>query len=247
MGDRYWQHVVMQDTSFLGTVEASTMLVAAEVLSEDPATPGHENRAATARALFMGNPADLTPTQQAALDACGGPASCTVAVSTTVNIQSPATLQGFEGIWVQPLDFLLPGLGFNASATTIEQDAADPAAIITGISDWTYNWTGYYENDLFSARITYFHQDGAVASGFQGGWDGSGGAPARRIKSDDRSQVYFATSLYLPFLSDYGVAVTFDGYNITNEPVRSLFEHPNLTNDIYYPGATYTLGLRGSF
>src|SRR5690606_40038205 len=44
-------------------------------------------------------------------------------------------------------------LGFNASATKINQQADDAASIITGISDWTYNWTGYYENDLFQVRL----------------------------------------------------------------------------------------------
>lgn len=54
-----------------------------------------------------------------------------------------------------PLDFLVEGLGFNASVTKINQEAEDEASIITGISDWTYNWTGYYETELFQARVTY--------------------------------------------------------------------------------------------
>ncbi|MBB4659444.1 TonB-dependent receptor [Parvularcula dongshanensis] len=192
------------------------------------------------------DPNDLSETQAEALVACGGPQSCNVQVSTRTNVQGTATLKGFEGIWVQPLDFLLEGLGFNASATKIEQDADDPAAIITGISDWTYNATGYYENELFQFRLTYYHQDGAVASGFQG-YDGSDGLPARRIRSDHRTQVDFSAIVNLPFLENQNVALTFDGYNITNEPVRNLFEYDDLSYDVFYPGATYTVGLRGSF
>jgi TonB-dependent receptor len=188
----------------------------------------------------------ISESQQDALDACGGPASCVVQLSTRTNVEGAATLRGFEAIWVMPLDFLVEGLGFNASATKINQEADDEASIITGISDWTYNWTGYYENELFQARVTYYHQDGAVSSGFQG-YDGSDGFPARRIRSDDRTQVDFAASMSLPWFDNYGLTLTFDGYNITNEPVRNLFEHSDLTYDIFYPGATYTIGVRAAF
>ncbi len=189
---------------------------------------------------------NLSESQQDALDSCGGPASCTVQVSTRTNVQGAATLRGFEGIWVMPLDFVVQGLGFNASATKIKQEADDAGSIITGISDWTYNWTGYYENELFQVRLTYYHQDGAISSGFQG-YDGTNGFPARRIRSDDRSQVDFSASMNLPSVGGMDLTLTLDGYNITNEPVRNLFEHSDLTYDIFYPGATYTIGLRGAF
>jgi TonB-dependent receptor len=197
-------------------------------------------------AMFGLDTSDISESQQDALDACGGPASCVVQVSTRTNVQGAAILRGFEGIWVMPLDFLVEGLGFNASVTKINQEADDEASIITGISDWTYNWTGYYENELFQARVTYYHQDGAISSGFQG-YDGSDGFPARRIRSDDRTQVDFAASMNLPWFDNYGLTLTLDGYNITNEPVRNLFEHSDLTYDIFYPGATYTLGIRAAF
>ena len=189
---------------------------------------------------------NISDSQQDALDACGGPAACTVQVSTRTNVQGATVLRGFEGIWVMPLDFVMEGLGFNASVTKINQEADDEASIITGISDWTYNWTGYFENELFQARVTYYHQDGAISSGFQG-YDGADGFPARRIRSDDRTQIDFSASMSLPYFSDYGLTLTFDGYNITNEPVRNLFEHDDLTYDVFYPGATYTIGVRAAF
>src|SRR5690606_4956900 len=189
---------------------------------------------------------NLSETQEDALAACGGPAQCTVQLSTRTNVQGAATLKGFEGIWVMPLDFLVEGLGFIASVTKINQHADDEASIITGISDWTYGWPGCFEHGRIQARVTYYPQDGALASGFQG-YDGSGGFPARRIRSDDRTQVDFSIGYNLPFFDDINLTLTLDGYNITNEPVRSLFEHADLTHDIFYPGATYTLGLRGTF
>jgi TonB-dependent receptor len=189
---------------------------------------------------------DISESQQDALNACGGPSVCTVRLSTRTNVEGAAELTGWEMIWVQPLDMLVEGMGFNASATTIDQSADDPASIITGISDWTYNWTGYYENERFQFRLTYFYQDGSINSGFQG-YDGSNGFPARRIRSDDRSQMDFSAAYLLPWFEDLNLSLTFDGYNVTNEPVRNLFEHPDLTYDIFYPGATYTFGIRGQF
>lgn len=38
-----------------------------------------------------------------------------------------------------------------------------------------------------------------------------------------------------------------NGHNITNEPVRNLYAHSDLTYDILYPDATHTVGVRGSF
>ena len=190
---------------------------------------------------------NISDTQQDALDACGGPSVCTTRVDLRTNVQGAAYLEGFEAIWVMPLDFLLPGLGFNTSATKINQSADDPASIITGISDWTYQGVAYYENELWQARVTYYHEDGAIQSGFQGGYNGTNGFPERRIRTDDRSQVDFAASVFLPWLEDFNLTLTLDGYNITNEPVRSLYEHADLTQDIFYPGATYTVGVRGSF
>ena len=189
---------------------------------------------------------NISESQQDALDACGGPDSCTVQLSTRTNVTGSAELTGWEMIWVQPLDMLVEGLGFNASATTIDQSADDPASIITGISDWTYNLTGYFERESFQVRFTYYHQDGAIQSGFQG-YDGTNGFPARRIRSADRSQLDFSASYLLPWFDTLNLSLTLDGYNITNEPVRNLFEHPDLTYDIFYPGATYTFGVRGQF
>lgn len=60
MGLRFFQREVVADMGYQGTVEASAMRVAYEVLQEDPATPGHEQRMGVARALFQGLPDDIT-------------------------------------------------------------------------------------------------------------------------------------------------------------------------------------------
>jgi len=175
--------------------------------------------------------------REQALAECGGPTVCTTQVSTRSNVDGYTTLSGYEAIWVMPLDFIVEGLGFDTSATHINQSASDEDAIVTGISDWTYNFTAFYETDRLQARMTYYHQDGSV-SGYTNGFE---------LKSMDRSQVDFSGSYRLPVLEEQNLTITFDAYNITDEPVGTWHQYEGITFDAFYPGATYTFGIRGSF
>jgi len=179
--------------------------------------------------------------------ACGGLDSpqCKTVITTQVNVDGSTTLKGVEGVWVQPLDNWVEGLGFNASVTKINQSSKSNDANVLGISPWSYNFTGYYENDSFQVRVTYYHQDKSIVSGpVDSNYDGDP-LPLRRIWTIARSQVDLAASYRLPTEAD--LVVTFDAYNLTSEPVGSWYEYEGTVNDIYYPGATYTIGLRGTF
>ncbi|WP_438864524.1 TonB-dependent receptor [Neptunicella sp.] len=180
---------------------------------------------------------DLSSIQEEQLANCGGVNSdqCITNVSAAVNIKGMVKLTGIEAIWVQPLDFIVPGLGFNASANKISQDA-DEGTQITGISD-SHNLTVYYENDAFQTRITYYHQDGADSGDI---W----GTP---LFSRDRSQVDISASYVLPVATDYDLTVSFDAYNLTNEPISTYLENDSQTFRAYFPGATYNVGISGKF
>lgn len=180
---------------------------------------------------------NLGATQEIALAACGGRTStdCIAAVSTNVNIDGNVNLSGIEVIWVMPLDWIFEGLGFDTSINKISQSSSDDDAQISGISD-TFNFTGYYENAGFQTRITYSNRAATEASG---GW-----AP---IRAAERSQIDLAASYNLPMLQDYNMTLTFDAYNITNEPILRAFVSDGNTFNAYYPGSTYTVGIRGSF
>lgn len=179
----------------------------------------------------------LTDIQLAAVADCGGieEGTCMTNISDDVNIEGVTTLTGWEAIWVMPLDFLVQGLGFNASMNKIDQDASDPDGEIFGISDTT-NFTAYYENFGFQTRVTYTLQEGTETGG---GWS--------PLLADDRAQLDLSASYDLPMFSDYNVTVSLDAYNLTNEPMRSVFESDGNTFNLRYPGATYTLGIRASF
>lgn len=57
--EHYFERQVIRDTEYLETVEAAMMQCALEIHQEDPATWGHEQRAAIALAMF------ITPTDSA--------------------------------------------------------------------------------------------------------------------------------------------------------------------------------------
>ncbi len=179
----------------------------------------------------------ISDTQNDAIQACGGRASdqCVTNVVTDVNIDGVTKLYGMELIWVQPLDMWVEGLGFNTSMNKIDQNASDPDGEIFGLAD-SFNFTAYYENEMFQTRLTYTRTDEAEAGG---GWS--------PLMAPERTQVDFSASYNLPVLEDYNLTLTFDAYNLTNEPLHTVFESDANTFNIFYPGATYTFGIRGSF
>ncbi|MCW8126591.1 TonB-dependent receptor [Microbulbifer halophilus] len=177
---------------------------------------------------------DLSQTQEDQLSLCSP--DCIVTVETTENINGATEVDGWEAVWVQPLEFLLPGLGFNTSVTFIDA-VNENGDEISGVSD-SYSGTAYYENDIVQVRLTYYHQEGAHQ------FD-SWGAP---VTGRDRSQLDLSASYRLPFLPDNDLSITFDAYNLTNEKISSYMELDNSqTFNSYSPGAMYTLGIRGSF
>ena len=176
---------------------------------------------------------NLTDLQQAELADCSP--NCITRVQTQVNTGA-VDLSGFEIIWVQPLDFLLEGFGFNASANKINQ-ISDEGTFITGVSD-SRSFTAYYENQSFQTRLTIYRQEGADIGNIWG---------TTPYMSRTRTQVDLAASYVLPVLADYNLTLTFDAYNLTNEPIANWLEDRSQTFRAYFPGTTYSLGLHASF
>ena len=76
-------------------------------------------------------------------------------------------MYGFEINWIQPLDFLLNGLGFIYNTTIVQasdiQFAEGGAELpLPGLSEVSYNAIAYYENSRFGARLAYNYRDGFV-------------------------------------------------------------------------------------
>ena len=194
--------------------------------------------------------ATLTPTQQAGIDARGGPNVATVTLNQQVNADGKLMVNGLEFNWVQPLDFgssALDGLGFTANYTLIDQKGQGAApAIAVGVAPSTYNATLYYENHGVSARVSMTSSEGAQLTGP----GGQNGITAAELFSDDYTQYDFSSSFDLAKLfntSDWVPQLTVDVINLTDAEQRSYFQFPNATFTQYNAGRTIIVGLRGRF
>jgi TonB-dependent receptor len=193
----------------------------------------------------------LTPTQQAAINSRGGPQSARVVLNQQVNASGRLTVNGLELNWVQPLDFLLSGMGlagfgFTANYTIIDQKGEGAApAVALGVAPKTYNATVYYENHGVTARISTTFAEGSQVAGLN-----QNGIPLAGLFSDDYEQWDFSSSF--DFSELFGVSsfvpqLTIDVINLFEEEQRSYFQFSNAAFTQYNPGRTVIVGFRGRF
>jgi len=178
----------------------------------------------------------LTTQQQQAINDRGGVSVAEVFVNQPVNVNS-IDLTGIELGWVQPLDFLVKGMGFSANYTHLDDEHDGAAA---QLSPQTVNATAYYENDTFSLRASYVWFDERIAAG----------APQNGMNlpliATARGQVDLSASYNIEMFDRVG-QLTFEATNITNEPFRTNFGYENAAYSHFNPGATYHFGWRGKF
>jgi len=192
----------------------------------------------------LGIPFDaLTALQQQAINNRGGPTVATVNVSQQVNAGGKLTIRGYELTWVQPLSFVLDGLGFTANYTRIYQSAsgAGAPAVAIGVSPYTYNLTGYYERGPGSIRLSWTYNDKQISSG-----PNQSSVPVAQIRTDARGQLDLSASWELGSLPT-SPRITFDAINLTDEAQRQTFEYPNAAFTYYKPGRAFLIGIRGKF
>ncbi|CAN5266800.1 TonB-dependent receptor [soil metagenome] len=184
----------------------------------------------------------LTVLQQQAITNRGGPDVATVTVTQQVNAGGTLTIRGYELNWVQPLDFLFPGIGFTANYTRVNQTGSGTGApaVAIGISPYTYNLTGYYEGHGATIRLSYNYNDAQVSSDAN-----QNSLPIARLKTDAYKQMDLSASYQLPWKG--APMVTFNAINITSETQRQTFQYPNAAFTFYDPGPTYLIGIRGQF
>ncbi len=187
--------------------------------------------------------ATLTDTQQQAINLRGGPNSAMVQVTQQVNADGLLQIKGAEANWVQPLDFVFKGLGFQANYTVVSQKSIGggvPAQAI-GISPHTYNLTGYWEGYGAMVRLAYTWNSSQISSTAN-----QNGLPFAVIKTDARGQLDLSASYDLPNLPSKP-SITFNVINLTKENFRQTLTYDNAAYTYYTPGYTVMLGIRGSF
>jgi TonB-dependent receptor len=194
----------------------------------------------------------LGQNQRDAVVARGGD-SAFVELRQTVNASGRLTINGLEFNWVQPLDFLLEGigldgLGFTANYTIIDQKGKGAApAIAIGVPPESYNATLYYENHGVSARVSVTYNEGSQTS--QPGSNEQGVLGAA-LFGDEYTQWDFSSSFDLSEMfgiSSWVPQLTVDVVNITEEERRSYSQFSNATFTLFDSGRSILVGLRGTF
>ncbi|QJD99510.1 TonB-dependent receptor [Massilia forsythiae] len=150
---------------------------------------------------------------------------------TEYQITSPyntgAKNKGVELSWQQPLwrDY-----GFLANYTYADGEL-DGGGELLNSSRNTWNLTGYYENERFSARLAYNYRSAYKAGVDRGASQHVDGMPT------------LAASVNVK-LGEH-LTLTFDGLNLTNETIRMYAENKDRPRAFYANGRTFYLGLRG--
>ena len=139
---------------------------------------------------------------------------------------SGGRVQGFELNFQTPLwnDF---GVLLNYTYSDGETDSGDP---LPGNSENTYNITGYYENEILSARLSYTER-----SEFFVTFDRASPLNQDGVRSLDSSISWNVTPQ---------VALTFDAINITDEPIVQFSGDGFRPRAIYDNGRQFLFGAR---
>lgn len=162
-----------------------------------------------------------------------------ITVNRPINLKD-LRIKGIEATWVQPLDFLVKGLGFSANGTYLKQSSSS-GLVAEGVSKYSYNLQGFYEDHGLSVSLNYvWNSKSIAANGPQNGITGAA------LMADARGQLDMSAGYQLPFLNK-ALRLTLDVLNITNEPIRTTFQYDNAAYSVYYPGRTVLAGIRANF
>jgi len=150
---------------------------------------------------------------------------------TDYQITSPyntgAKNKGVELSWQHPL---FDNFGFLANYTWADGKLDDGGELLNSSKN-TYNLTGYYENERFSARLAYSYRSEYKAGVDRGASQHVDGMPS------------LAASVNVK-LNEH-LTLTFDALNLTNETIKMYAENQDRPRAFYSNGRTFYLGLRG--
>ena len=178
----------------------------------------------------------------------GDPDAARIIVRQKLNSDVVVNLFGQEFQWIQPLDFLVKGLGFNANVTHISQKLSgaippnfNPKSLIAGLAPWTYNGTIYYETKGgFSARLSYTHRDENLSTV----------CPCNNIPGDLYSVAtnYMDAQISFPFPWYTNLKFTLQAQNLLQQVQLNRYENRESQPDgATYAGRNFLVGLRANF
>ncbi len=152
-------------------------------------------------------------------------------IQTEYQITSPYNTggrnRGVELSWQQPV---ADNFGFLVNYTFADGELDDGGELINSSRN-TYNVTGYFENERFSARLAYNWR-----SKYKAGVDRGASQHVDDMPS-------LAGSINVKLSERF--TLTFDALNLTNETIKMYAENEDRPRAFYSNGRTFYLGLRG--
>jgi TonB-dependent receptor len=164
-----------------------------------------------------------------------------ITVNQQVNAPGTMIINGQELNYVQPLDFALKGLGFNANFTHVDwttTGAGVPSP--TGVPHFTYNLGAWYENYGLSLHVDYVWKDSSVAA------IGPQNNVALNYYNDAYGQLDMSASYTLPWWGGR-TQITFNALNMNQAVQRTYTGYERAAYSYYAPGSIYMVGFRGRF
>jgi TonB-dependent receptor len=185
-------------------------------------------------------------TLQAATDACGGTPGCTNASSFTFNqpVNAPGGhVNGVEVTFQTPFSFLpapISNFGLLANVTYINSAVKYPNGAtfienqLNNLSRRTYNWTLYYDDGTFEARISTAHRTRYLTRvpGQDAGINVETTAPTTNV---DASAVYALSKHF---------SITAEAVNLTDEFQEQDTDSANFVTFYHHSGREFFLGAR---
>lgn len=159
-----------------------------------------------------------------------------------VNADGSYEVDGIELNAQLPLSALhsaLEGFGINANYTMLDSSLAGESDLgittpMPGLSEKTYNFTVYYENDRFDARVSYNHKDEYVES------IGYNMYPIWR-------DAYGQLDVSIGYRLTDNIKISLKGINLTDEETSGYTMDPSFPTMYERSGRRISLGIRADF
>ncbi|KAF1719258.1 TonB-dependent receptor [Pseudoxanthomonas wuyuanensis] len=159
-----------------------------------------------------------------------------------VNADGSYDVDGIELIAQLPLGMLhsaLEGFGINANYTMLDSSLAGESDLgistpMPGLAEKTYNFTVYYENDRFDARLSYNHKDEYVES------IGYNMYPIWR-------DAYGQLDMSIGYRLTDTIKLSLKGINLTDEETTGYTMDPSFPTMYERSGRRISLGIRADF
>ena len=147
----------------------------------------------------------------------------------SVPVNTKGTVKGFELAYEQPL---FGNFGFATNYTYADAKEAGGGPLV-GASRDTFNLSGYFENDVFSARLSYTYR-----SSFYSGLDRS--TAFYQAATDN-------VSASLGYKVNDSFTITLDAQNLNNPKLRYYALNEDQPRSIYQNGRQFYLNARVKF